>query len=289
MYTVIVNPVSGSGNALRRLPQIESLLKERSIEYQVVQTQCHGDGKRLAENAVSEASEGVIVVGGDGTLFDIVNGLRASGIPLIFAPCGTGNDFVKSLPLPKDPIEAISAQLDAPPAKIDLCRMNDKYFLNVGGTGFDVEVLRNAEKYKEKYTGLAVYFHGLLDAIKSYKPIRAKVTIDGDAQDRSFAILSVGNGRYIGGGMRAVPDALVDDGLFDVVIVKPVKKFMILPLIALFIKGSHVRAKLGRLYRCRRITIECPGMTVNMDGELYPYDVADFEILPGAISVRLPR
>ena len=289
MYTVIVNPISGSGNALRQLPRIESALKERSIDYRVVQTQGHGDGTRLAEKAASEGVEGVIVVGGDGTLFDIVNGLRTSGVPLIFAPCGTGNDFIKSLSLPKDPVEAINVQLDAPLSRIDLCRMNDKYFLNVGGTGFDVEVLRNAEKYKTKYTGLMVYFHGLLDAIKSYQPIHAKVTIDGDAQDRSFAILSVGNGRYFGGGMRAVPDAVVDDGLFDVVIVKPVKKFMILPLIALFIKGKHVQMKLGKLYRCKKITIESPGMTVNMDGELYSYDAADFEILPGAVSVRLPR
>lgn len=288
MYKVIVNPVSGSGNALRQLPRIEAALRKRSIDYRVKKTEGHGDGTRLAAEAATEAPEGVIVVGGDGTLFDIVNGLRTSGVPVIFAPCGTGNDFVKSLPLPKDPVEAINAQLDAPLTKIDLCRMNDRYFLNVGGTGFDVEVLKNAEKYKAKYTGLMVYFHGLLDAIKSYKPITAKVTIDGETQERSFAILSIGNGKYFGGGMKAVPTADIADGLFDVVIVKPVKKFMILPLITLFITGKHVKLHLGKVCRCRKISIDCPGMTINMDGELRQVDVANFELLPAALTVRLP-
>ena len=289
MYVVLVNPVSGNGNSLKQLPAIEAFLSDRGIEYRVEKTAGHGDGTRIAARLKIESPEAIVVVGGDGTLFDVVNGLKESDVPVLFAPYGTGNDFVKSIPLPKDPLEALRVQLEAPLKRIDLCKMNDMYFLNVGGTGFDVEVLRNADKYKEKYTGLQVYFHGLLDALKQYKPLTAKVTIDGETQERSFAILSVGNGRYFGGGMKAVPDAVVDDGLLDAVIVKPVKKFMILPLIALFIKGKHVRMGLGRLHRCRRITIESAGMTVNMDGELYPYDVADFEILPGKLTVRLPR
>ncbi len=288
MYVLIVNPISGNGNSLKKLPEIESLLKERGIEYRVETTRGRGDGKRAAAEVAAESPEGIIAVGGDGTLFDIVNGLKTAGVPLIFAPCGTGNDFIKTLELPKDPIEAIKVQLDAPLKRIDLCRMNEQYFLNVAGTGFDVEVLKNAEKYKAKYSGLSVYFHGLLDALKAYKPMRARIVIDGIAQHASFAILSIGNGRFFGGGMKAVPEAQVSDGLFDVIIVKPVKKFLILPLIALFIGGKHVKLKLGRLYRCKKISIECPGMTVNMDGELYPMDTANFEILPGAIAVRLP-
>lgn len=288
MYVALVNPISGNGNSMRQLPAIEAFLSDRGIEYRVEQTTGHGDGTRIAARLKTESPEAIVIVGGDGTLFDVVNGLKESDIPILFAPCGTGNDFAKSIPLPKDPLEALRVQIEAPVRRIDLCKMNDLYFLNIGGTGFDVDVLRNADKYKAKYTGLQVYFHGLLDAIKQYKPLKAKVTIDGETKERSFAILSVGNGKFFGGGMKAVPTADISDGLFDVVIVKPVKKFMILPLITLFITGKHVKLRLGEVCRCRKISIDCPGMTVNMDGELRQVDVANFELLPAALTVRLP-
>ena len=186
-------------------------------------------------------------------------------------------------------MEALKCQLDAPTGRIDVGKMNDFYFLNVAGTGFDVDVLRNAEKYKAKSTGLRTYLFGLFDAIRDFRPMTALVSFDdGPEEEVSFSILSIGNGRYIGGGMKAVPDAKLDDGLFDVVTVRPVSKPAIALLIALYIAGKHIAIGLGRLRRCRKLSIRHPGMTVNLDGELFSADSARFELLPNALCVRVP-
>ena len=289
MYTLIVNPTSGRGAALDRIAEIESVLKERGLKSAIERATRPLDATRIARSAVEEQPEGIIAVGGDGTLFEIINGMIGSDVPLLFVSCGTGNDFVRTLKLPKDPVEALKCQLDAPAGRIDVGKMNDFYFLNVAGTGFDVDVLRNAEKYKAKYTGLRTYLFGLFDAIRDFRPMTAKVSFDDEPEEEvSFSILSIGNGRYIGGGMKAVPDAKLDDGLFDVVTVRPVSKPAIALLIALYIAGKHIAIGLGRLRRCRKLSIRHPGMTVNLDGELFSADSARFELLPNALCVRVP-
>ena len=274
---------------MKQFAKIESVLRERSLEYTIERAARPMDAARIARAAAAGQSQGIIAVGGDGTLFEIINGMIGSDVPLLFVSCGTGNDFVRTLKLPKDPVEALKCQLDAPTGRIDVGKMNDFYFLNVAGTGFDVDVLRNAEKYKAKSTGLRTYLFGLFDAIRDFRPMTALVSFDdGPEEEVSFSILSIGNGRYIGGGMKAVPDAKLDDGLFYVVTVRPVSKPAIALLIALYIAGKHIAIGLGRLRRCRKLSIRHPGMTVNLDGELFSADSARFELLPNALCVRVP-
>lgn len=290
LFTVIVNPISGQGAALTLLPEVENVLTERALAYRVLCSPSPEAATQYAQTACAEGAEGVIAMGGDGTLFQIANGMLESNVPLIFVSCGTGNDFVRSLKLPPNPIEALKLQLEAPICRIDMGKMNELCFLNVSGTGFDVDVLRYVEQYKQRYRGFRAYMRALYDAIRNYHPTTAMVSFDGGEEEHlSFAILSIGNGRYIGGGMKAVPEAEVNDGLFDVVVVKPVAKGLILPLIALYIAGKHVSIGLANLRRCRTLTLKCDGMTVNLDGELRKTDVARFELLPNALTVRIPE
>lgn len=287
---LILNPTAGRGASQARLREVEDRLRRRGLEYRVVQTDRSADTTQAVRQAAAEAPEGIVVIGGDGTIFDAVNGMAGSGTPLLFVSCGTGNDFVRSLNLPRDPIEALELQLDAPERRIDVGKMNELRFMNVSGTGFDVDVLRHAERYKQKYNGLLPYLRGLADALKSYRPMTAMISFDGGPEERaSFAILSVGNGRYIGGGMKAVPDADPGDGLFDVVIVKPVPRWVIPLLIAFFIAGKHIALRMARVRRCRRFSVRCAGMTLNLDGELRVADAARYELLPGALTVRVPQ
>lgn len=289
LYVLILNPDAGCGKALACLGEVEALLRQRGMEYRVDRADEPEEATRFAQRAVEEACEGVIIVGGDGTIFNVANSVAGSEVPMLFVSCGTGNDFIRSLNLPADPVEALRVQLDAPLHRIDVGRMNELYFPNVSGTGFDVDVLRHADQYKKTCTGLTPYLRGLRDAVREYRPQTAMLSFDGGPEERtSFAILSVGNGRYIGGGMKAVPDAQVDDGLFDVVIVKPVRRWMILPLIVFFILGKHIALHVGRMRRCKRLSIRCEGMTINLDGELRSADCARYELLPGALKVRLP-
>ena len=289
MYVMILNPTSGQGAALKKLPELEEVLRQQGIEYRIERDHKTEETASVVRRAAEEKPEGIIAIGGDGTLFQVINGMIGSDVPLLFVACGTGNDFVRSLNLPKDPVEALKLQLSASVNRIDVGRMNDTCFLNVAGTGFDVDVLRIVDAYKEKYSGLKAYLFALVEAIKHYKPMTAMVSLDDEPEkEMSFAIISIGNGRYIGGGMKAVPDALVNDGLFDVVIVSPVKKWAILPLVFFYIMGKHIDLKLGRLRRCRRVCIRRPDTTINLDGELVAADNARFELLPAALCVRVP-
>ena len=289
MYALIINPRSGNGRGLRELPRIEALLRAEGIPYRSFHTTEPGDSRKYAARAVAEKMEGIIALGGDGTLFEIINGMGESSLTLLFACCGTGNDFIKSFGLPKDPVAALRLQLHAPARKIDIGRMNDTYFLNVSGTGLDVDVLLQAEKHKARHTGLSAYLRGVRDAIHLFRPMCAQVSIDGaPSVEERFSILSVGNGQYFGGGMRPVPNAVVNDGLFNVVITRPVKKWMIGFLMALFVPGWYTKTGLCRTLTCRSIRISSPGMTLNLDGELIPCDDAQYRLIPAALTVRIP-
>ena len=289
MYALIINPISGNGHGKEVLPRVEALLRRESIPYRTFVAESAAEARAFARQAASGGMAGIIAIGGDGTLFEIINGMAGSGLALLFACCGTGNDFIKTLRLPKNPVEALRVQLHAPLSRIDIGRMNGTYFLNVSGTGFDVEVLRQAEKYKQAHSGLGVYLRGVRDAIRTFRPIEAHIGFDGEEPiPRRFTIISIGNGRYIGGGMCAVPTAGVNDGLFDVVITRPIPRWSIALLMALYVPGWYAHTPFVQRKRCKRLRILCPGMTVNLDGELIGCDEASFELLAAALPVRIP-
>lgn len=285
MLLIIANPTSGSGAGASVLGKIEALLKERGIEYRCEATTHEGHAVELANMAVSEKMDGIVCLGGDGTIFEIANGLKGRFMTLYFVPTGTGNDFVRMLNLPKDPVEALRVQLDGKPHTIDVGQVNDMYFLNISGCGFDVEVLRQAVRFKKLGKGLLPYLMGILAALRLFKPLDIELTMNGKTEQRAVTIISVGNGQYFGGGMRAVPHAAIDDGQFDVVIADKVNRLAILRLLSKFIKGKHTDLPIAHEARCTALTIRCPGMTINMDGELRQMDVAEYRLLPGAAQI----
>ena len=287
MLLIIANPVSGSGAGASVLNGVKALLEEKNIDYRCEPTAREGHAAELADMAVREGMDGIVCLGGDGTIFEIVNGLAGRFMALYFVPAGTGNDFVRMLNLPKDPIEALRRQLDGRPHPIDVGRVNEHYFLNVSGCGFDVEVLRQAVRFKRVGKEILPYLLGILAALRHFRPLDIELTMNGKTEKRQVTIVSIGNGRYIGGGMMAVPHAVIDDGLFDVVLVDKVSRLAILRLLSKFISGRHVELPMAHESRCTALTIRCPGMTVNMDGELRQMDSAEYELLPGAVEIRI--
>lgn len=289
MYDIIVNPVAGKGACGKYLPGVKALLDEKGLSYEVHVSSAPRDPAVIAAVAASKGSEGVVCMGGDGTLSEAAMGLSGSSTPLLIVPCGTGNDYIKTLALPKDPISALRYQLGRPARRFDMCTMNDGSFINVAGTGLDVDVLLCTEKYKQRYSGLSAYLRGVFDALRSYRPVTAQIAVDGGAYETvRFSVLSLGIGRYIGGGIKAVPNADPADGLLDLVIVKPVRKIFALPCVFLFVLGLHV--KLGLTVTSRRVTsvdIKRAGMTVQTDGELVQCPEAHFAVRKGALALRV--
>ena len=289
LLVIIANPTAHNGKAASVIDAVCQLLEKRGLAYRCDKTQYVGHAMRLADMAFREGAEAIICVGGDGTVNEIISGLAGRHMTLYLVPCGTGNDFVKVLPLPKDPIKALECQLDSPACPVDIGQVNDRYFLNIAGTGFDVEVLRQTTRFKWLGGGLLPYLCGVVAALRRFKPMDIELTIDGGQTEKHrITIISIGNGQYLGGGMRAVPRANPMDGLFDVIYVDAVNRRTIARLLSHFIKGTHTGLPIAHCTRCTEVAINSPGMTFNLDGELHEMDRAFCRMLPGALTLHLP-
>ncbi|MBO7662051.1 MAG: diacylglycerol kinase family lipid kinase [Clostridia bacterium] len=289
MMWIIANENAGSGSGKKVLERTEELLRQKNIPFLVKTTKGPGDAGKFAAEAMDQGARDLICLGGDGTNFEIINGLNGRFASLVFVPCGTGNDFIKMFGYPRDPIQALESQLNGIPRRIDVGKANDLYFLNVSGSGFDVEVLKQAARYKHLGQGLLPYLMGLFSALKHFRPLPVEMTADGKTERKEITIFSVGNGSYIGGGMKAVPDAKTDDGLFDVVVADRMSTRSILRFLKKFIAGKHTELKEIHCLRCSELTVRCPGMTVDLDGELIPMDEVHYQLIPGAVEIRVPE
>ena len=288
MLHLIINPTAGKGYPLTLLSQIRAELEKRGVEYAIRETEYPGHATELARQAAATGAN-VAACGGDGTLCEALCGLMGSQSTLYVVPCGTGNDFIKAFyGLSRDPIRALCQQLDGQDVRVDCGRVNQGAFLNVAGAGFDVEVLTQFVRFKDRGKGLKPYLYAVAAALRHFKPLHCEVELDGEKSTRCLTILSIANWQYIGGGMRVARDAQIDDGLFDVILVRRVPRFVIALLFPFFITGSFVRLPICQHVRCREVVVRSKGMIVNVDGELHPMDEARFTLLPGVLRMRRP-
>lgn len=290
MLGIVYNPVSGMKNARQIVQEICARLEARGLTYALFPTESQGDGQRRTEQAMACGCDALVCVGGDGTLSEVVAALAGRDITLYIVPNGTGNDFARAMHLPKEPLEALEAQMDGQPVRIDCGRINGKPFLNIAGSGFDVDVLQKMEELRRIYPGPKAYRKSVLSVLSHFKAFEAELEMDGGAMERVRAtIVEVANGQCIGGGMRVAPNAKADDGLFDVVVVDKVPRCLVPLLLPLFIAGWHVYLPVVRVARAKAVTLRAEGMTLNIDGRLERMDTARFEILPGALQVMKPK
>lgn len=286
MLTFIVNPAAGNGYALKIEEQLKAELLRRGMMGQFVHTEAPGHATDIAREAVINGqSDGVISVGGDGTAFEVACGLMNTGVPLGIIPAGTGNDFIKTVGLPKDPMKALDFILTQQPRPVDVGGLNDRLFLNVCGTGFDVTVLDFTLSAKKYCRGLLPYLIGLVRGIAHYKPVHVRFVADGHAEEREVLICSVANGRFFGGGIAICPDASADDGMLDLVVVEHKPRWCLPFLVPQLLMGGVLKFPFTSHKRCKSVEIHSKGMRLNVDGEIIPMDAAKFSILPGALSL----
>ena len=287
MIDVIINPVAGNGHAKRVGEKVMEVLTKRAIACKAYFTKSPGHATELAKESVQRGTDTVLAVGGDGTAYEVASGLIHSKTALGLIPAGTGNDFIKSIGVPKSPQKALDHILAHPPKLVDMGRINDKLFLNVCGTGFDVSVLEYSMKAKKLVRGMLPYLYGVIRTIFSFKPVRMRITIDEETTlDGSFLQCSVANGRYIGGGIAISPTSQVNDGLLDVVVLKAVpnwKMFFYLPGLLL---GRVHSFSITSHYRCSQVAIDAPGMRLNVDGEMLPIEKVSFSPVKDALWVH---
>ncbi|HPR77113.1 MAG TPA: diacylglycerol kinase family lipid kinase [Candidatus Limiplasma sp.] len=289
MITVIVNPIAGTGYALTVGQKIDAILQTRGIEHTVVYTEGVGHATELARTAAQQGVETVLSVGGDGTLSETAAGLMGTKTALGIIPAGTGNDFIKAIGTPKKWEEALDYVLTHPAHPLDTGVINDSFFINVCGTGFDVMVLDYALTAKKHLRGIWPYLYGVIAAIKTFRPFEMLVEIGDDILLKGkYMLCTIANGRYIGGGIPILPAANVDDGLLDVMVVEPLPRWRIPFYLPAILGGTLMKKKIAHHYRAKRCTLTSPGMRLNLDGEIIPMDSATFACSPSSLLAYWP-
>ncbi len=287
MLYVICNPTAGNGRARKTGEMIRQRLDRKSLEYEFHWTEKAGHATALAKSAQKCGAETVLAVGGDGTAFEVARGLLGGPCALGVIPAGTGNDFIKTIGVPRSPEEALEYVLSHPAKKTDAGEINGSLFLNEIGTGFDVSVLDYAAKAKRYVRGILPYFYGVLRTAVRFHSIPVTYSADGAAPVTVDAfVVGVANGGVIGGGIVIAPGAKADDGLLDVVIVEKIPGRKLLSRLIGLMKGKILTFPETRHIQAASIEFSSPGQRLNVDGEIIPAPSASVRILPGALMIH---
>ena len=289
---MIFNPHAHARRAARLLPQIQSALEAFS-SVDVLQTTAVGDALTMAAEADLAAYDGLLAAGGDGTLFEVLNGLYRQRpehrIPLGLIPVGTGNAFARDLGLmPGDWRKAAEIIGTAKQKQVDVGQVETPgdsfYFLNIIGTGLPVDAMITAEKLKfvgQSAYSLATFFHAL--RLRSHLFV---IEMDGERMEQESMFIEVSNTRYTGTSFLIAPDAELDDGLLDVTLVKRLSRMRLLRLFPTIYKGEHVHYEEVVTRRASVIRILAPeNMILAPDGEFRGRTPATIRCLPRDLEI----
>ncbi len=291
-HLFIINPEAGKGRSLEYIEKIKNYFKKVDEPYYIEVTKYPGHATELVKSYTALKDYRVYAVGGDGTLNEVLNGIVGTGSVLAVIPCGSGNDFVKSI-IGEEPIEDIFVStLRGKEKYIDLGRVNDRYFINISSVGFDSEVVYSANTVKKlKYiTGSTAYILGILITLFKFKFIKTTITIDGVSFNKEILLAAIANGRCYGGGVKISPKSDISDGVFDLCVVEKVSKLKIFFLFPKAIKGTHENIKQVSFYSGRNISIvSSKEFVLNIDGELLKEKEVNCQLIRNGIKVVFPE
>lgn len=285
---LLVNPTSGRGRGARVGNEVSTRLRDAGLAVRELAGRDVRESQDLAYEAVAQGADALVVVGGDGMVH---LGLQAvGGTDTVFgvAPAGSGNDFARALRIPlRDPAAAAAIVITGAERRIDLGRTAGQWFGGVVAAGFDARVNDRANRMRWP-RGRMRYNLAMLVELGVFHPVPYALDLDGHAWHTSAMLVTVGNIPSYGGGMKVTPDAVVDDGLLDVMIVKPLSKARFLSVFPRVYSGSHVRLPVVEVRRAKRVHIDAPGITAYADGERLGPLPQTFEAVPGALRVLVP-
>jgi len=293
---VIVNPVAGRGAGERVIPRIVRLLREHGLSFDLVRTERPWHAAELARQAVVSGYRTVVAVGGDGTSNEVLNGLMAAreageGEASMGVLCvGTGNDFAYGMGIPLDLEEGCAVLARRQTRRVDVGHARGfRYFGNGIGIGFDAAVNVVASRLR-RLRGFLVYLIAVLRTLLFYyRAPLTRVELDDQTLEQPALMISVMNGRRMGGGFLMTPFSRPDDGLFDLCIGKKMSQLEMLSFVPRFMKGTQVGDPRVIMTRSRRVRVKVEEGTqvVHADGETLALDVRelDLEVVPQALKV----
>lgn len=286
-FYIILNQVAGTGRAQKIWPQIETVLKQRGISYELQISSYPGHTTRIAYQFArfKRTNQVLLIIGGDGTLNQAINGVQNAGktdIPIAYLPCGSGNDFARGIGLNSDPLQALEQILaTSAPVNIDLGVYHDAlkdetgYFVNNVGIGFDASVVSITNNSKSKrflnkcHLGSLSYVFSLIQAFTSQDAFQVTVKANGSVKNfsRGFLVTTT-NHPYFGSGVPIMPSARVDDQKLDLVVIEKLNVFFFCYLFIMMLMGKHTRYKAVHHFRADDLVVRTQTLEFGqVDGE----------------------
>jgi diacylglycerol kinase (ATP) len=296
---LIVNPTSGPWDVRRELPAVLNHLENHGWETALYHTERPGEATELALQARDEGLDAVFVVGGDGTINEVINGLAESETALGVLPGGTGNVWAKELGLPtRSPrhllplVDAVRILVPGATRRIDLGRVNERYFLQWTGLGLDAEVTYAMEPRtrRQRRLGALGYVVAGVTTAATMAGIRSRIWIDEELIYRRSILIVISNSQLYGGRVRIAIDARLDDGFLDVDVFAGTGFGSAIRTALGVITGLHIHDPRHSCYQGSAIRIETDKpMAIHVDGEPLGYTPLECKVVPRALTVLIPR
>ncbi len=300
-WFAIVNPEAGSGKGRTDWPIITMHLKEKGVEFDFALTQKKYHAVELTVRAINDGYRKIISVGGDGTLNEVVNGLfiqqmvSPSEVVLGVIGVGTGNDWQRMYALPDSYEGKVDTLINTRCFLQDVGKVEyfesrypqSRFFANAAGVGFDAQVAQNTNRLKESgRRGKLLYIFSLVKTLFSYKSTIVSVDVDNEKIGGKIFSITLGIGRYNGGGMMQVPNALADDGLFDVTVIRHVNRREVIRSAYRLYNGTILKHPKITGHQGKKVVISSkPAVNLEVDGESLGTSPFTFSIIPKAIKV----
>jgi diacylglycerol kinase (ATP) len=285
----ILNPYAGRGVSSRFRNRLHRLLKARGVRYELFETAYPGHARELAHAAaVSHAR--IVVIGGDGTISEAIGGIIGTDVELAIVSMGTGNDLARSLGIPFNNLEAaLAVACSGKPKPIDVGRDVDGHFATSLGLGFPTVVVEERNQIRW-LKGSAAFFFAVYRGIRRMHPVRLQLELDDQSLELDCTTILVQNTPYCGGGFMIAPEAAVDDGLLDVVILKPIGALDLMLNFPKVYRGRHLFHPSFSVHRCRRVRVQsAEPLRKTFDGDIYGTAPVEAEALPQALKVIVPN
>lgn len=271
-WLFIINSTAGHGKTGKKINQLVLNLNKYGFDYEIKITKYAGHAIELAKLGADSGYHKIISMGGDGTAFEVVNGIMRSenknNVVMGILPEGTGNDFARVFHLPHDVKKAVQRFKQQKIINLDLGKVEDYYFLNTFGLGFDAVVAKNVNDLK-RFHGVIRYAMGILKAMVHFHNYRVKLEINDTIREIEFILFSVGNGKFCGNGFKLTPNAKPNDGKLDIGIVSGLTRKRLLKLLPQARRGKHLHQPEVEMLRTDKFKISSAKyLPYYLDGEI---------------------
>ena len=299
--TFLVNPASANGSTGRRWPELARRAAAAGLEGDTLLSERPGHLSELAREAALGGARLIVVVGGDGSVYEVANGLVGVADPpeIAVVPRGTGWDFVRTFGIPRDVEKATAIALEGETRTIDAGRVSYRawdgseataVFANVGSAGMSGAIAKRANETTKALGGKASYLWATFAVFSRWQAAEVEIAVDDERRTGRMFDVVVANGRFFGGGMQICPEARPDDGLLDVLTIGDVTKRDLVQTMPKIYRGTHLPHPKAELLRGAVVTVTSDtAIPIQLDGEQPGTTPVRFEVIPGALRLRVPR